>query len=185
MFVFSVSQCDFHFNKSNASAMDYTEVLTNIRRIVRSVNLESKRIEKEYGISTPQLLGLKFEKTMQHNQASQKDIKEFLSLNASTVTGIIARLERKGLVARLPRRDDRRVSYITLTARGADLISKTPVLIHDRLTQKLKGLSEDHLADLRRAFDLIADFLDSDTLDASPIITAELSLQDEDEETDT
>ncbi len=162
--------------------MDYTEVLTNIRRIIRSVNLESKRIEKKYGISIPQLLCLKFLKNREHNQASQKEIKAFLSLNASTVTGIISRLERKGLVAKLPKREDRRVTHITLTARGADLINKTPVLIHDRLTQKLKMLSAERLADLRHAFDLIADFLDNETLDASPIITGDLSLQDDEDE---
>lgn len=162
--------------------MDYTEVLTNIRKIIRSVNLESKRIEKEYGISIPQLLCLNYLKSQDNYQASHKEIKDFLSLNASTVTGIITRLEKKGLVAKLPRRDDRRVSYITLTAKGATLLGKTPVLIHERLTRKLKDLSPDQLSALRQAFDLIANFLEVDSLDASPIIAADLSLQGEEED---
>ncbi len=159
--------------------MDYTEVLTGLRKIIRSVNLESKRIEKEYGISIPQLLCLNFLNRREGFQASQKEIKDFLSLNASTVTGIINRLEKKGLIAKLPKREDKRVSYITITAKGADLIQNTPQLLHERLTLKLQSLSSAELEELRSAFTLIADFLDVDKLDASPIITAEVSIQEE------
>ncbi len=74
--------------------MNYTDILTGLRKIIRSVNLESKRIEKQFGISIPQLLCLNFLHSQAGFQASQKEIKDFLSLNASTVTGIINRLEK-------------------------------------------------------------------------------------------
>ncbi len=158
--------------------MNYTDILTGLRKIIRSVNLESKRIEKQYGISIPQLLCLNFLNSQTGFQASQKEIKDFLSLNASTVTGIINRLEKKGLVAKLPKREDKRVSYITITAKGADLIQNTPELLHERLTQKLKSLSTEHLEELRHSFEVIADFLDVEKVDASPILTAEVSIKD-------
>lgn len=158
--------------------MNYTDVLTGLRKIIRSVNLESKRIEKQYGISIPQLLCLNYLNNQVGFQASQKEIKDFLSLNASTVTGIINRLEKKGLVAKLPKREDKRVSYITITAKGADLIQNTPELLHERLTQKLKSLSSERLEELQYAFKVIADFLDVDQLDASPILTAEVSIKE-------
>lgn len=159
--------------------MDYTEVLTSLRKIIRSVNLESKRIEKEYGISIPQLLCLNFLNQKEAFQASQKEIKDFLSLNASTVTGIINRLEKKGLIAKLPKREDKRVSYITITAKGADLIQNTPELLHERLTQKLRSLPSSKLEELRYAFKILADFLDVEGIEASPIITGEISLKEE------
>ncbi len=159
--------------------MDYTDVLTGLRKIIRSVNLESKRIEKEYGISIPQLLCLNFLYRKKGFQASQTEIKDFLCLNASTVTGIINRLEKKGLIAKLPKREDKRVSYITITAKGADLIQNTPELLHDRLTLKLKSLSAAELEELQNAFKIIANFLDVNKVDASPIITAEVSIKEE------
>lgn len=152
--------------------MDYTDILTNIRRIVRSVNLESKRIEKEYGISIPQLLCLSFLKTRLNFQASHKEIKDFLNLNASTVTGIISRLEKKGLVARLPRQHDKRVGLISLTAKGSDLLGKTPAPLHQQLATKLKSLSPEQLSEMSRAFQLITDFLHIDDMNAAPIIAA-------------
>ncbi len=160
--------------------MEYTDVLTNIRKIIRTINLESKRIEKEYGISIPQLLCLNYLSTKQNFQASHKELKDFLSLNASTVTGIITRLERKGLVAKLPKRADRRISYITITAKGADLIENTPVLLHEQITQKLHTLSNAELQELKRAFKILVEFLDLDqSLDASPIITGDVHIRHE------
>ena len=152
--------------------MKDTEILTSIRKIVRSVNLESKRFEKEYGISIPQLLCLNYLNEQEDFRASHKAIKEFLQLNASTVTGIISRLEGKGLLARLPSQSDRRVGYITLTAKGASLLQDMPSPLHDRLSSKLEKLSAEKLEELRLAFDVIIDFLSLQNLEASPIITA-------------
>ncbi len=159
--------------------MNYTDILTSIRKIVRSINLESKRIEKEHGISIPQLLTLNYLRDQPQFQASQKEIKDFLSLNASTVTGIINRLERKGLIAKLPRKEDRRISFITLTAKGSDLVEQTPAPLHERLSSKLDKLSPEQLKEIQTAFHTIADLLDADAIDASPIITGELHLRPE------
>ena len=40
--------------------MNFIDILIRLRKIVRSVNLESKRVEKEQGVSIPQLLCLQF-----------------------------------------------------------------------------------------------------------------------------
>ncbi len=152
--------------------MKYTEILTSIRQIIRSVNLESKRIEKEYGISIPQLLCLYYLSERENYHATQKEIKDFLKLNASTVTGIISRLERKGWVARLPKQKDKRVSVISITANGVALLENTPEPLHQQLSDKLKKLSPEKLQQLKASFDTIIDFLNIESVKASPIITA-------------
>ena len=156
--------------------MNHTDILIRIRQIIRSVNLESKRIEKEYGISIPQLLCLNFLNKKDTYQATHKEIKDFLKLNASTVTGIIARLEKKGYIARLPKRNDKRVALITITAKGSELIDNTPEPLHQQLSQKLKKLSPQKLSKLQDSFDTIIDFLNIDELDAAPIITADTNI---------
>jgi len=158
--------------------MDFTYVLTSLRRIIRTVNLESKRIEKEYGVSIPQLLCLHFLRKQPHYQASHKQLKDQLSLNASTITGIISRLEKKGLVAKLPRHGDRRVSLVTLTSRGEDLLINSPQPMHLKLSRKLEKLSQEELDNLQQAFVLISNFLEADEIDASPILTSETTLDD-------
>ena len=156
--------------------MKYTDILIQIRQIVRSVNLESKRIEKEYGISIPQLLCLNFLNEKESFQASHKEIKDFLKLNASTVTGIISRLESKRLVARLPKGDDRRVGMISITAKGEQLLKDTPEPLHQQLSSKLKQLSPEALQKLQNSFEIIIDFLNIEDIDIAPIITAQTNI---------
>jgi DNA-binding MarR family transcriptional regulator len=156
--------------------MKYIEILTQIRQIVRSVNLESKRIEKEYGISIPQLLCLTFLNRKEGHQATHKEIKDFLKLNASTVTGIISRLEKKSFIARLPRQKDKRISLITITPIGIALLKETPEPLHQQLSARLKELSPDHLLKLQESFDTILNFLSVDQIKALPIITGELNI---------
>lgn len=140
--------------------MDYTNILTQLRRLIRTVNLESKRIEKEYGVSIPQLLCLKFLSRLPESRASQREIGEFLSLNASTITGIVNRLERKGFIRRMPKGADKRVNFITLTDQGQELIAHSPELIHDRVTRKLEAFPNPELVELQKAFDLLFELLD-------------------------
>lgn len=152
--------------------MKYTDILISIRKIIRSINLEGKRIEKEYGISIPQLLCLNYLNEKENFQAAQKEIKEFLQLNASTVTGIIKRLEHKGLVARLPKQKDKRLGLIVLTAQGKSVLERSPEPLHEQLTLKLKQLSQEDLGKLQDSFDTIISFLNIEDIDAAPIITA-------------
>ncbi|MCB0705744.1 MAG: MarR family transcriptional regulator [Saprospiraceae bacterium] len=153
--------------------MHTTQILINLRKIIRSVNLESKRIEKEFGLSMPQLLCLNYLNTKPDIQASHKEIKDFLQLNASTVTGIITRLEKKDLVSRLPRQNDRRIGPITLTSRGVALTESSPDPLHMRLSNRMEKLSDQQLSELEQAFSLIIQFLNIEDLEAPPILAIE------------
>lgn len=166
-----------------ARKMNHTEILTNLRKIIRAVNLEGKRMEKEHGISIPQLLCLNYLNEKDDYQASHKEIKNFIQLNASTVTGIISRLEKKGLVARLPSPSDRRVGLICLTAQGARLLENIPDdPLHEQLAAKLEQLSPERCLELQQAFKTIIDFLNIEKLDASPVITSGTDLNPSEEE---
>lgn len=153
--------------------MDYTEILVNLRRIIRAVNLEGKRLEKEHGVSIPQLLCLGFLEEKEEYRATLSEIKDYLKLNASTVTGITARLEKRGLIARLPTDGkDRRVNYITLTRSGEEIVRQMPEILHEQLTQKLAQASPEDITDLRKAFQTIIGFLEIENIDASPILAS-------------
>ncbi|MGF1534441.1 MAG: MarR family winged helix-turn-helix transcriptional regulator [Bernardetiaceae bacterium] len=154
--------------------MDYTEILINLRRIIRAVNLEGKRIEKKYGLSIPQLLCLHFLKDQEDFRATHSAIKDYLQLNASTVTGIVDRLEKRGLVARLPvHPQDRRINYIVLTKGGQDLIAVIPELLHDQLCTRLNKAEDKKIQELRDAFRVIIGFLEIENMDAAPILTVD------------
>jgi DNA-binding MarR family transcriptional regulator len=153
--------------------MEITDILVKIRKIIRSINLESKKIQKEFGISIPQLLCLNYLKTRTTFTATQHEIKGFLNLNASTVSGIITRLEKKGFIARLPKSGDKRVTTIALTTRGNDLLDTVPVLLHDRLSQKLSSYPESNVLEVEKALNLLIALFEIEDVEASPVIAVE------------
>ncbi len=149
--------------------MDTTDIIMQIRRIVRSINLESKKIDKKYGVSIPQVLCLQFLHNAKHYQATQGEIRRFLNLNASTTTGIIGRLEAKGLIARLPKSGDKRVVTIALTAKGDQLMNQMPALLHEKLEEKLGNLNDETILTLQQSLKLLVQTLGIDKLEAFPL----------------
>lgn len=154
----------------------YSGIMVSIRKIVRSINLESKRIEKDYGLSIPQLLTLKFLEAEEGYKSTMKELKEYLSLNASTVTGIISRLEVKGMVARLPNPSDKRSTPVVLTSKGKKLIDQTDESLHERVMRKSNSLSDEEYQRILVSFKTIIDIFDIEDLDASPIISGQTNI---------
>jgi len=149
----------------------YRDILIKLRKIIRSINIESKKVEKQMGISIPQLLTLQYLDEQDDYKDTSKNIKSHLNLNASTVSGIISRLESKGLVARLPNPVDKRGSYITLTAKASELLTKAPTTLQEKLTLRLKDLGEDQIIALNENIDLLIRIMDAVDIDAAPMIT--------------
>ena len=151
--------------------MQYIDVLVKLRKIIRSINLESKKIEKRFGVSIPQLMCLQFLSEQEDYKTTASKIKDYLMLNASTVTGILKRLEGRGLIAKLPNTKDRRATFITLTAKGADLLKEPPTTLQEKLTARLQRLTPAQISALDENIDLLVQIMDAEDLDASPIIT--------------
>ena len=67
-------------------------------------------------------------------------IAKYIMVNSSTVTGIIDRLEQKGLVERSRISPDRRVITIALTEKGQQLAKNAPPPIQKKIVDGLKKL---------------------------------------------
>ncbi|MBW1913136.1 MAG: MarR family transcriptional regulator [Deltaproteobacteria bacterium] len=89
------------------------EIIYSIRRLMQAGELYTKELNKIYNVSSAQLnclLGL-----YENGSLSPSQIAKHILVNSSTVTGIIDRLEHKGLVRRLRVSQDRRVITVELT----------------------------------------------------------------------
>lgn len=159
--------------------MDATEILIKIRKIVRSIDIESKKIQKEYGVTIPQVLCLNFLNNSPSYQTTQSEIKKFLNLNSSTVSGIIDRLEKRGYLARLPKSGDKRIANIALTSSGEELLSTIPPLLHEQLSTKLQSLDEPEIRKVENSLETLVKLLDIEQLEASPLITLEVDIEND------
>lgn len=158
--------------------MDTAEILIQIRKIVRSVDIESKKIQKEYGVSIPQVLCLNILQQLPNSQTTQGELRKRLNLNPSTVSGIISRLEKKGLLARLPNPNDKRTVTIALTSAGDKLLKTIPSLLHEQLSYRLKKLGDDELKKVEESLNTLVMLLDIEEVEASPMIALGIEKED-------
>ncbi|UKN00270.1 MarR family winged helix-turn-helix transcriptional regulator [Paracrocinitomix mangrovi] len=147
--------------------MEYTDVLISIRKIARAINLDSKRIQKQSGLSIPQLLSLTFVSHCPDYQCAQIELRKYLQLNSSTVTGIVSRLIEKGYLAKIPSKGDKRSTWITLTAAGFKQLENTPELFQDRLNEKLKELPDSDIKLIQTGLDKLIGLLGKEELSGS------------------
>jgi DNA-binding MarR family transcriptional regulator len=153
--------------------MKTLDILISIRRIVRSINLESKRIQKDFGVSIPQLLCLLHLRDSHNYQSTHSQLMLLLSLNSSTVTGIVSRLEAKGLLARVPARGDQRVTAIALTNKGLKLLKSAPNILHEKLVQKIEQLPPGEQKTIHNALETIVAAMQIDQLEVSPVLSGD------------
>jgi DNA-binding MarR family transcriptional regulator len=88
-----------------------------------------------------------------HGDMPMSRMAEFLDVSDSNATGIIDRMEERGLVERVRVPDDRRVVLLRIAERGMQALDETEALKQDRLQAILAHLDEGQLARVARAFD--------------------------------
>ena len=65
-----------------------------------------------------------------------------LLIHRSNVTGIIDRMEKAGLVRRMPDTEDRRINLIEMTEKGKDTLEKAHKVYHARLDEIMSEVSD-------------------------------------------
>ena len=128
-----------------------------LRKIMQQMDTHSRRLMKDYDITVSQLVCLYeiFEK----GALTLSIISKNVHLSNSTLVGVIDRLEEKGLVKRTRDTEDRRAIFIDLTQKGREFVSGAPHLLHNRLDEKLKTISESEQIIIANSLDLLVDML--------------------------
>ena len=113
---------------------------------------ESRRLTKglasQFGLTGPQLTVVKLLESFEN--LSLSSLSERIRAQNSTVTGIIDRMEREGLVRRDRSTTDRRVVHISLSEKGQKLAKQIQVEPMEIFRGALQSLSHADLRDLLR-----------------------------------
>ena len=115
------------------------EIIDNLRRVFQVVNGQSKKAERETGLTGPQLWAIKV--IAKESPIMVSDIARRMYLHPATVVGILDRLELQGLVTRVRSLTDRRIVHVELTAKGHALVNKSPEVATGTLVAGLEKLS--------------------------------------------
>ena len=135
------------------------DIVESIRRLVRAEYLDTQKMSKQYGLTGPQSLVLRM--LIKKGSLSSADLSRQMYVTPSNITGIIDRLEKKGLVERIRKPGDRRVALITLTQSGQALGEDIPDPIEKKFVNQLADLETEHLQILAMAMNQILNLIDT------------------------
>ncbi|MGX2040007.1 MarR family winged helix-turn-helix transcriptional regulator [Methylocaldum sp. MU1018] len=126
-------------SSTGASTEIHEQVLVELRRIVRALDLQSKQLQK-VGLTGSQLLVLRaLEK---RGALTAHQLSRAVSLSQGTITSILDRLEFKGHIRRARNAEDKRRLTITLTDAGRDALRHAPSLLHVNFLAAFRQLKD-------------------------------------------
>jgi DNA-binding MarR family transcriptional regulator len=134
-------------------------ILRALRRITRAIALHSRHLAACSNITAPQLICLRA--VIDHGPLTATAISREIHVSASTVVGILDRLEDKGLVRRERGREDRRIVFVSATEAGAALALETPSPLQTQLAAALNALPELEQATITLSLERVVNLMES------------------------
>lgn len=145
-------------------------VLVALRRIIRATDLHSRQLGKKTGLTTPQLVIIQAVSNLKDPTVS--DIAKAVSLSLATVTTILNRLERNGIINRVRSSVDRRRVIVTLTEDGQTLQATAPKPLQDSFVARFSRLASWEQHSIVASLERVAMMMDADDLDAAPLLAS-------------
>ena len=165
----NISASDTQNNAKDTLYQEYDlQILISLRRIIRAVDQYSRKLRTEHNITGPQLVCLLHIVNEKPHTISQ--ISQSVSLSASTIVGIIDRLEEKGLVYRERGNIDRRQVTVIATEQGKAVSELAPSPLQDRFAKNLKNQTELEQATIALSLEKVVDMMEAKDIEAAPIL---------------
>lgn len=143
-------------------------ILQSLRRIIRAVEIHSRKLTAEYRITGPQLVCLLT--IGEKGKVTVRELADNVYLSPSTVVGILDRLEKKGLIHRERDREDRRLVNIMPTEEGLALANNSPSPLQDKLAEALEQTPELEQVTIALSLERIVDLMEAKKIDAAPML---------------
>jgi DNA-binding MarR family transcriptional regulator len=146
----------------------YEELLVSLRRVIRAIDLYSKKLSKESGLTSPQLIVL--QEITQHDGCMVKDIASSINLSSATVTSILDRLEARNYVIRERSETDKRKVGLHLTELGKSVLKDAPRPLQAHFIDRFEHLQDWEQTQLVSTMQRIATMMDAEDIDAAPML---------------
>lgn len=146
----------------------HEEVLIAIRQIIRAIDLHSRQLNKELGLTSPQLLLMR--SIRDSGEVTIRQLSMNTNMSQATATTIIDRIEKRGLVKRQRSQLDKRKVHAYLTEEGAELLEKAPLPLQDHFIQRFQNLDSWEQSLLLSSVQRISKMMNAADLDVAPLL---------------
>jgi len=123
-----------------AQPTDTARAMDSLRRIVHALRVATRASERAFGLGGAQLFVLR--QLSAKSGQSLSDLAARTHTTQSSISEVVTRLVRNGLVSRAPSSIDRRRTVLSLTTEGEALLGNAPETIQERLLRGLESLDE-------------------------------------------
>jgi DNA-binding MarR family transcriptional regulator len=147
------------------------QVLVALRRIIRSIDIHSRNLVKQYGLTVPQLVVL--QEISKQGEITSGQIAKAISISQATLTGILDRLEKRGLVERHRSPVDRR-KVIAKTTQAADSVLKSGLpLMQTSFVESFRTLQDWEQTMILSSLQRLVNLMHAERLDVAPLLSTE------------
>ena len=145
-------------------------VLIALRKIIQAIDLNSKKLVKQVGLTGPQLVIL--QEISRLGTVSVGEVAKNVSLSQGTVTGILERMEKRGLVFRQRSSQDKRRVMVNITETGKKLLINAPPIMQENFLEKFNQLQDWEKTMILSTLQRLVGMMDARTISASPFLSA-------------
>lgn len=156
------------------------EILCAVRQIIRAVDLNSKKLVRKCGLTTPQLVILK---ELALRELTGSELAKRISLSNATVTAIVDRMEKREWVMRRRDTSDRRRVYLSLTDKGRQLLETAPSSLQESFVRQLDKLEDWERSLILSSLQRVATMMNAQDLEVSPVLDSKASLTEVEQHT--
>lgn len=133
------------------------DLLTSIRKIIQLLDIQSKNMNKQFGVTGPQLIIL--QEIANAGKISITPLSKSVSLSQATVTVICRRLETKGYLIRKKGEDDKRSNWVSITEKGNEMLLALPPLIQGIFIDQFSKIENWEKIMILSAFERVAELM--------------------------
>lgn len=144
------------------------ELLVALRKVIRAIDLRSKQLSKDVGLTGPQLLVM--QNVGKEPGIMVRQVADNINLSPATVTSILDRLEAKQHVQRVRSTEDKRRVGLFLTEQGQLILQDAPLPFQEHFTNRFAKLEEWEQSQMVATMQRIASMMDAQNIDASPLL---------------
>lgn len=143
-------------------------VLVALRRIMRAIDMHSRQLVQQLGVTGPQLMVLR--ELARNGAVPVGSLAKAVSLSHATVTGIVTRLEKRELVQRREDDEDRRRVLVGVTSAGEALLATAPPPIQESFITEFERLEDWESNLILSSLQRVVAMMEASELEAAPIL---------------
>lgn len=149
-------------------------IVRSLRRIIRAVGLYSRELLRRRNLTTSQLATLR--QLGRYGPLPAGRLARGIAVSQATITGVVDRLEERGLVTRSRDSRDRRRVVVDLTEAGLRVVASSPPPLHERFMLRLAELPPAERREIDRMLGRIVEMMEVEEVEAAPMLAAETVL---------